>query len=138
MQQEEARRKANSFSSVAEEFIARHVRKLRSAADVEATIRRELISRWGEKPVTEISRKDVIQAIEQIADSGRVHIAHHVYSYTSKLFAWAIARGLYGLEILPCAGIKRSLLIASRAARQRVLNDAKIRALWMATEDLGV
>src|SRR5262245_42057120 len=36
----EAAQKANSFAAVAEEFIARHVRKLARAAEVEAAIRR--------------------------------------------------------------------------------------------------
>jgi integrase len=133
----EAQRSANSFASVAEEFIGRHVRKLRSGADVEATIRREMISRWGEKPFVEISRRDIVQAVEQIADSGRLHIAHHVFSYVSKLFSWAITRGLCGLEVSPCAGIKRSEILGAREARHRVLNEAEIRALWRATEDLG-
>jgi hypothetical protein len=44
----EAQRKANSFASVAEEFIQRHVRTLARPTEVEAAIRRELISRWGE------------------------------------------------------------------------------------------
>jgi Arm DNA-binding domain len=87
LRNEEARRNANSFASVAEEFIGRHVKRLRSGRDVEATIRREMISRWGEKPFAEISRRDIVRAVEQIADSGRLHIAHHVYSYTSKLFS---------------------------------------------------
>jgi Arm DNA-binding domain len=86
LRHEEARKRANSFAAVAEEFISRRAQTLRSAADVEATIRRELISRWGEKPVTEISRRDFVEAIEQIADSGRLHIAHHGELYFEILF----------------------------------------------------
>ncbi len=46
----EAHRRANSFASVAEEFISRHVAKLRSGPEVKAAIRRELIGRWGASP----------------------------------------------------------------------------------------
>jgi Arm DNA-binding domain len=80
----EAQRRANSFALVAEEFITRHVSKLRSGPEVEASIRRELIGRWGPRPITEISRRDIVQAIEEIADSGRLHTAHNLYSYIAK------------------------------------------------------
>jgi integrase len=133
----DARRRANSFAVVAEEFIVRHVRKLRSGHDVEATIRRELIPRWGERPITDIVRRDVIALLEGIADTGRAHTAHHVHAYLSKLFNWAIGRDLYGLENSPTAGIKISGLIGRKEPRQRVLSDVEIHTLWQATEALA-
>ena len=44
---EESARQANSFAAVAEAFIVKHVRGLKTGAEVEATIRRELIPKWG-------------------------------------------------------------------------------------------
>jgi hypothetical protein len=102
----EALRRANSFASVAEEFITRHVRKLRSGTDFEAAIRRELLPRWGERPIAEISRRDVIALIEAISDSGRPAMARKIFAHLRKLFGWAIARGVYGLEVSPCAAVK--------------------------------
>jgi integrase len=133
----DAHRRANSFAPITEEFIARHVAKLRSAPEVEAAIRRELIGRWGGRPITEINRRDIVRALEETADSGRPYAAHKLFSYASKLFGWAIARGLYGLETSPCTGIKTSEVIGKKVPRQRVLNDTEIRALWQATEGLG-
>jgi integrase len=122
---------------VAEDFISRHVSKLRSAADVEATIRRELVPRWRDRPITGLTRRDIVALIEEIADSGRLHTAHNAYSHISKFFSWAIARGLYGLETSPCGAIKRSEIIGAREPRQRVLADGEIRPVWDATEGLG-
>ena len=133
----QAHRRANSFASVAEEFIIRHVAKLRSGPEVEAAIRRELIGRWGARPITEINRRDIVQAIEEIANSGRPYAAHKLFNYVSKLFGWAIARSLYGLEVSPCTGIKTSEVIGKKEPRQRVLNDPEIRAVWNAAESLG-
>ena len=124
----DAHRRANSFASVAEEFIARHVVKLRSGPEVEAAIRRELIGRWGARPITEINRRDIVHALEEIADSGRPYAAHKLFNYMSKLFGWAIARSLYGLETSPCTGIKTSEVVGKKEPRQRVLNDTGIRA----------
>src|SRR5262245_38121916 len=42
-------KQANSFANVAESFIQRHVRSKRTARSIENLIRRELISRWGER-----------------------------------------------------------------------------------------
>jgi integrase len=133
----EAQCRANSFASVAEEFITRHIRKLERPIEAEAAIRRELISRWGDRPVTEITRRDVVRMLEEIADGGRPYAAHKAFNYASKFFNWVIGRDLYGIEVSPCAGVKTSEIVGRKEPRQRVLNDAEIRALWQATEGLG-
>jgi integrase len=131
----EAQRKANSFASVAEEFIQRHVRTLARPTEVEAAIRRELISRWGERPITEISRRDVVAMIESIADAGHQGAARRAFAFASKLFSWAIERGI--VEASPCTSVKPAAVIGPIEARQRVLSDVEIRALWKASEGLG-
>ena len=136
-QREDATRQANSFASVAETFIIKHVRGLKTGPEVEAAIRRELLSKWGPRPITEITRHDVAELIEGIADSGRKYAAHKTFNYVSKLFAWAIARHLYGLEMSACTGIKTSELAGKKEPRQRVLTDAEIRALWQATKGMS-
>jgi hypothetical protein len=54
---------------VAEEFIKRHVSKLRTATNVEQTTRRELIPRWGERPFAEITRRDVVAMVKEVTDT---------------------------------------------------------------------
>jgi integrase len=132
----EAQRQANSFASVAEDFIVRHVRKLRSGAEVESAIRRELVERWGERPVTDIRRGDVVALIEEISDTGRNAAARKIHAHCSKLFTWAVARGKYGLETSPCAGVKPAAIIGAPEARQRVLSDSETLAVWRATAAL--
>jgi integrase len=136
-EREDATRQANSFASVAEAFIQKHVSGLKSGPEVETTIRRELIPKWGNRPIADITRRDVAELIEGIADSGRKYAAHKLFNYASKLFAWAIARHLYGLETSPCTGVKPSELAGKKEPRQKVLSDSEIRALWKATEGLG-
>jgi integrase len=132
----EAHRRANSFASVAEEFITRHVRKLRSGREVEAAIRRELIERWGPRLIVEIGRREIVEALEEIADDHKYQ-AFKVFAYVNKLFGWAAGRHIYGLESSPCTGIKISDLVGKKEARQRVLSDLEIRGLWKGTEKLG-
>jgi integrase len=133
----EARRLANSFAAVAEDFIARHVSKLRTGRKEAATIRRELIAAWGAKPVTDISRGDITTAVTRLADAGKLYAAHQLLAYTKKLFSWAIARGVSGLESSPCDRISARSIIRRREPRQRVLNDAEVRTVWEVSGALG-
>ncbi|MFI5020746.1 MAG: tyrosine-type recombinase/integrase [Alphaproteobacteria bacterium] len=140
---EEAQRRKNSFAAVAHEFIARHVRggaggtPLRSAGDIEGAIRREFIPRWGERPIDEVRRIEVIRMLEETIDRGKRSAAHHLLSYLKTLYNWAIGRGKFGLEHSPCDRIKPGKLIGRQRPRQRVLSDDEIRQLWQASAALG-
>jgi integrase len=131
---EDQARQANNFAAVAETFIQKHVRGLKSGHEVEATIRRELIDKWESKPIAEISRRDIAELIESVAND-RKYQAFKIFAYANKLFGWAVARHI--IETSPCAGIKISDLAGRKEPRQRVLNDVEIRALWKATEGLS-
>jgi integrase len=133
----DAERKSNTFGAVAEEFITRHVAKLRSGAEVAAAIRREIVTKWGERPIVEISRRDVVKLLEEVVDSGRPYIAHHLLAYLSKLFNWAIARDMYGLGASPITRGLAKDIIGAKKPRQRVLNDDELRRIWVATDMLG-
>jgi integrase len=128
----EAAEKLNTFRAVAEEFINRHVARARTARSIELRIRRELIARWGDRPIIGISRRDVIEMIEEIVDDGRPAAAHATLAYTKKLFGWAIARDI--LEHAPSDRVSARDLIGAKRARQRVLTNVELALLWRATE----
>src|SRR5262249_4377977 len=142
IQQERSRRaeiakQRTSFESVAEEFLKRHVKGQRTAKDSEREIRKELIGRWGKRPITEITRSDVISLIEEIADRPAPYYAHLILGHLRSLFNWAIARDTYGLVGSPCDRLKPAKLIGEKKPRKRVLSDAEIEALWRVTEAIG-
>lgn len=130
---EEARRRQDTFASVADDFIKRHVSKLRTAGEVENAIRRELIGRWGNRPITDITRRDVIAMLEETVDRGSPYVAYHLLAYTRKLWNWSIAREAYGLESSPCDRISAVDVIGERKPRNRILSDHEIRLIWNAT-----
>src|SRR5262249_51165583 len=119
----EEERRANAFAVVADEYIKRRVPQRKSAKDrkeVENRIRRELVGRWRDRPITEITRRDVIQMVEEIIDcggpskpgrrrkKGGPFAARHALADARNLFDWAINRDVYGLEHSPCDRIKAS------------------------------
>jgi integrase len=125
------RRSQDTFEAVAQEFIKRHVAKLRTATNVEQTIRRELIPRWGKRPLAEITRRDVVAMIEEVTET-RPFIAFHLLAYTKKLYNWAIARDLYGIETSPADRVFAKDVIGELQSRDRVLTDSEMRAVWQA------
>ncbi len=137
--------KANSFRAVAEQFITRHAMTKRSGEQVAGVVRRELVPVWGDRPIGEIAKRDVIKLIEAILDrggerpeagsrrkDGGPYAARHALSAARKMFNWAAGRDL--IPTSPCDRIKAAELHGSPAARTRVLTDDEIRRVWQAAE----
>jgi integrase len=108
-------------------------RGLRRGREVENEMRREFKA-WEKRPIADIDRADVIALVEAVARRSPWQ-AHHMLSYASRFFNWCIERGIYGLEVSACAGIRPSRLIGRKEPRQRVLDDDEIRAVWTACSD---
>jgi integrase len=134
--QAELRQQQTTFAAVAEEYITKKVTKTTKAVETEQDIRRELISRWGKKPITDVTRHDVIAMAEEIGERAKYQ-SHNVFGHVRGLFNWAITRGTYGLESSPCDRLRPADLIGKREARSRVLSDLELRALWQATATLA-
>jgi integrase len=132
-QRAQAEHEAKTFESIAEQFIQRHVSRLRTSIGVEKAIRREFIPRWGDRPISEITRGDIISMIEEVVDRGTPHMARNLLAYARKLWNWALARD-YGLDSSPCDRVKAADLIGSNRPRQRILTNAELRVLWYTTE----
>lgn len=127
-----AEQSAQTFGSLAEEYFTRHLSGLRSGKDLERQIRKELISRWQSKPITEISRQDVISLVNEIAGRGAKRQASKVLGNVHHFFGWCLQRGL--VEHSPCEGLKPTQMFGKNNVRTRVLRDPEIRAFWHSCE----
>jgi integrase len=85
----------------------------------------------------EITPLDVVAVVKAMKQKGHLHQARNLLGRTRRIFRWAIAQHAYGLERSPCAEIRPSDIIGDRQPRQRILNDAEIRAVWKASGTLG-
>jgi len=133
----EARRRADTFDTVAEHYIKRVLPRQRRGEIVAKEIRREFCDRWAGRPIASITRRDVLDAIDEVVERGAPYQARNLLGHVRALFNWAIEAGDYGLENSPCDRIRPRHLIGERTPRDRVLNDAEIRALWNASETMG-
>jgi integrase len=128
-------KQANTYGAVAEEFLKRHTSRARTARAIELRVRRELIARWGERPIADIGRVDVIHMVDEIIDRGHPEAARQTLVYGRRLHDWAISRGIYGIETSPYDRISARDLLGSKKSRQRVLNDTELALIWHATAD---
>jgi integrase len=133
----EQRTRENSFRAVCEDFFRLALAKQRKGPEVKQDIEREFISQWGGRPITEITQHDIVRVLDAVVERGKLYQAHNLLGHIRRLFNWAIARGVYGLDRSPCDRMKPREVIGAKASRTRVLNDAELRALWAATEQLG-
>jgi integrase len=137
--QEQARKRADTFSAVAESYIAEKVigpnparPLMRKARVTTQIIRKVFIATWKERPVASIDRNDVLVLIRA---KKRLHPAEarSWLSTIKSLFTWALDQS-YGLDRSPCSDIKPSSAIGERNPRDRALDDTEVRALWRAAD----
>lgn len=147
------------FGVVIDDYILRHVAKLRSKRSVTLTIRRELQglrlhrikvngkwqdewrngpdSRWRDMALAKITRGDVVELLEKIADNGSRFQARKVFAILSKFFKWAILRDAYGIETNPTASINSIDILGSFKSRSRVLSDKELQRVWKAANRMS-
>ncbi len=131
----EAKRKSvKSFGDMAEDYIRREIPKLRRGGEIEAVIRRELLPRWGDRPLAEINSWDVLERIETLLDAGKPAAANKLFAVIRRLLNWAIKRRVYGLQFSPADRMDPP---AEMAIRDRVLSDDEIKPVWAGSDRAG-
>jgi integrase len=113
-------------------FVERHLQPNRSesyAKDSKRLLEKEVRPLWGERRVQDITRRDVVELLDRIADRGAPITANRVLALIRRFFNWLIERSV--VEKSPCDRVKAP---AAEATRDRVLSDGEIRWLWKATE----
>jgi integrase len=118
------------FGELAAEFIERHAKpNTRDWRKTEYLLRRDVLPFWGKRPVSEITRPDVIELIDRVADRGaRIH-ANRVLAAVRVLFNWVLSRGV--IDASPAAGVKTP---GAETVRERVLAEDELRAVWHAAD----
>ena len=130
-----ARRKptaADSFVSVAEEWLKRDQAHNRSAAEVKRVIQRNVMSAWDGRLIATISRRDVLDLIDGVADRGAVTMARRLHAHLHRLFRWSVGRGI--IEVNPMTDLPKP---GAAVKRDRVLAGAELAVVWNAAEKIG-
>ena len=91
-----------------------------------------LISKWGDRKITDIRRAEIIVALDDLTDRGLTSGANRFLAAIRKLFNWALERDL--ISASPCAGVKPP---ADEHSRDRVLTDDELRSVWNTSGEMG-
>lgn len=114
------------------QFGKRHLSTLKSGETVKRELNRHVVAVWGERDIHDIAKRDVIDLLDGIADSGRVVTANRVRAYLNKFLSWCVERDI--IDQSPAMGVKP---VAKEKSRDRVLSDDEIRWLWQACDREG-
>ena len=113
-------------------FMKRHAAHNRRAADVAAMFKREIMAKWGERAIHEITKRDAIDLLDAIVDRGSPITANRLLAHLRTVWTWAKGRDI--ITTSPFDGIKPP---SPEKSRDRVLTDQEIIWFWRACEKLG-
>jgi len=118
-----------SFEKVAERWLADYEtdNRPRSYAVAKSAIDKHLLPKLRGKPLPTITRAD-LQAIIDKIPAKKPALRRTVYAYASVLFGWAMQRD--EIDENPVAKLARP---KTAKARERVLADDELKAIWKAT-----
>jgi integrase len=122
----------DTVAKLVEQFDRRHLSRLKSGRTVRRELDRHVVAVWGERDIHTITKRDVIDLLDGIADSGRAVTANRVRAYLNKFLGWCVERDVIATS--PATGVKP---VAKEAARDRVLSDDEIRWFWQACGEVG-
>ena len=92
----------------------------------------DFVKRWGPRPATDILPEECAAAIRAVAQRAPYE-AHNRLGHLRRLFNWAIGTHEFGITESPVERLSPKDLIGKREARERILADDELRAIWRAT-----
>lgn len=122
----------DKVKTLIDQFDKRHLSGLKTGRVVRRELDRHVAVYWGDRDVQTISKRDVIDLLDKLADSGRVVTANRLRAYLNKFFNWCVERDIINQS--PSLGVKP---VANEKSRVRFLSDREIRCFWRACDDLG-
>jgi integrase len=130
------RRKAagSTLKAVVEEYYERELPKIRSGHARKLVIERLVLPVLGTRRVSDIKRSDIVRLLDGIEKKNGPHQATAVLAFLSKIFNWHSARDDEFLTPIR-RGMARTKL--KESARDRVLSDDEVRAVWKAAEEFS-
>lgn len=103
---------------------------LKTAGQVERTLRNHLLPLLGDRPLRSIGRADILDLLDGMVQADKAGAAWNVKKYTTRLFNFALERDL--LPASPASNLRMRALQRRNEDAGRELTDDELRALWAA------
>jgi integrase len=131
-QREAALSERDAVKTLFATYDRRHLSKLKSGAEPRRFFERFILPVWGDHDIGTITKRDILDVLNGIVDSGRGTTANRLLAYVRGFMNWCVEQ-----DALPSAPTDRIKAPAKETARDRVLSDDEIRWLWMACQKIG-
>ena len=118
----------DTLRAICSEYLARNGSK-RTVEWVRAILERLVLPTLGAKPINEIRRSDIVRLLDGIEDANGVVMANRTLAIIRRVMNWHAARSDDFRS-----PIVRGMTRGNEQARDRVLSDDEIRAVWKATD----
>jgi len=125
----------DTVEAIAQLFVERHClrnTRLRTAFETQRLLKRHVLPRWRSRLLRDINRRDVLDLLDRVVDTGAPVVANRVFSVVRKLCNWALERDI--INASPCAGVKPP---SAEQPRDRVLTDEELARVWSAADRLS-
>ena len=120
------------FRTIAEAYMKREGPRVRSMDQREAILDRLVYPAFGNKPIDQIKRKDVVRLLDEIQDRNGAAMADSALMVVRRIMNWHASRD-EDFRSPIVRGMHRG---DPGRARTRVLNDDEIRAVWRAADEI--
>jgi len=132
----------NTLQSICEEYLRRDGKRLRSAGHIEDSLKRLVYPKLGSRQIDTISRSEIVRLLDKVEDGefkdakgkrikGGPVMADRVLAYIRKIMNWHASRS-DDFRSPIVRGMARTK--PKERARDRVLSDDELRAVWKAAE----
>jgi integrase len=125
----------DTIENVIDEFMRRYMqaqkRSPRYIAETRRNFDKHVLPRWRGRLLGSISRRDVNNLLDEIADEGKPIAANRTLAAISKLFSWALSR-----DIIASSPVLKIEKRGAETERERALTDGEIRTVWRAAGKL--
>jgi len=125
---------ANSVRSVAEEYLRREGKKLRTIGERRAEFRRYIYPRFATRPIDSIKRSEIVRLLDKIEEKNGPGAAQKGLVALSRLFNWYASRS-DDFRSPIVRGMAR--VNPKERARDRILSDDELRMVWRTAESFS-
>jgi integrase len=103
----------------------------RTVGEVRRIVEREVLPLWGDRPLAEIRKRDVLSLINGIADRGAKTAANRALTYVKHFLGWCASQDM--IDTNPAQFVKK---VAKEVKRDRALDDGELVEVWRALDGM--
>ena len=122
----------NALQSICEEYLRRDGKRLRSRDQIEAILKRLVYPKLGARQIDSIRRSELVRLLDRIEDERGPVMADRVLAHVRKIMNWHASRTDDFRS-----PIVRGMARTRSQARERVLSDDELGAVWKAAEEIA-